>query len=368
MQITAFIMLRPLISILSLYWSSIISKQHEKLVTNLIITALLARIPFLLFPFTDNPWFIIASSTFYMMLSRGGLPSWIEIMKQNLPRQHRGKIFSFGSTLSYLEGVVLALALGSLLDRDPTSWKWLFPMTGAIGLVGVGFKAFIPERLAANPPTQMQIPSVKEFFIAPWKESWELVRKNGDFRQFQWGFMFAGAAVMLLQPALPLFFVDYLRITYLDLAIAFAICKGLGFAASSTLWSHFFEKSSIFQTSNRVTLFFGLYPLALIAAVIHPSMLYIAYFIYGIGQSGSHLVWHLSGATFSDRQDSSPFSNVNILTVGLRGAIAPPIGSAIAVMFGPIAVFSMSVVLCLVSRHIFFCNNEQPALANIKVE
>ena len=165
--------------------------------------------------------------------------------------------------------------------------------------------------------------------------------------------MYCGAAIMVMQPALPLFFVDYLHITYLDLAIALSVCKGLGFAMTSPLWTKTLQTLSIFETSRRISLILCIYPIALALALFHPLMLYIAYFIYGIGQSGSHLVWHMSGAHFSFHRDSHPFSNVNILTVGLRGAIAPPLGSALTSLFGPIFVFFISVLLSLASKKHF---------------
>lgn len=275
------------------------------------------------------------------MLSRGGMPAWIEVMKQNLPEEKRGKIFSYSSAVSYLEGVLLSIGMGILLDKDQNSWKWLFPIAAAIGLLGIGLKAFIPEKAAKLKP-YTALPPLKELIINPWKESWQLVKKDPNFFRFQRGFMLAGSAIMLMQPALPIFFVDYLKITYLDLAIALSVCKGLGFAITSHYWTNLLNKATIYETSNKVFLLLIGFPLFLILALLHPLMLYVAYFVYGIAQSGSHLTWHMSGALFAKDKDSNPYSNVNILTVGIRGAIIPPLGSLLAILFGPVAVFSVS--------------------------
>jgi F0F1-type ATP synthase assembly protein I len=345
-QITIFTMIKPLVALLSLYWSHAIALRSQKIVSNIIITGILARIPFFFVPLFDNAWLLIAATGCYTMLSRGGMPAWMEIMKQNLPEQERSKIFSFSLGFSYLEGVFLGIGMGILLDRQVDSWKWIFPLTACIGMLSIFFQIAMKQKLKAAKP-QHSYSSVKEAIVSPWQEAKTLLLRRPDFKSFQWGYMLAGGGLMIMAPCMPLFFVDYLKITYTDLAIAISVCKGLGFAFSSPMWSRYLNRFGLYQTSAIMFFTTALFPLLLIVAGVHLTYLYLAYFCYGVAQAGSHLAWHLSGTIFAKDEDSHPYSNVSVLTIGLRGLVAPPLGGLMCNFFGPIGAFICCIFLCL---------------------
>jgi MFS family permease len=288
---------------------------------------------------------MIGSIVFYTMLYRGGMPGWIEILKKNLPGKKRGVIFSLGSALGYVEGVVLAIGVGYLLDNEVGSWRWMFPVSALLGLVGVLMQSRIPIEVKYAPLVVEKV-SFGEYLSKPWKESWKLVRSRPDFSCYEWSLMFCGIGVMIIQPALPLFFVDVLGLSYTDLAIALSICKGMGFASTSPVWGQWLSKVNFFNISGSVFVFMGAFPLLLLFAPFNVIWVYIAYFIYGIAQAGSHLTWNLSGTIFAKEEDSSLFSTVNVMTVGLRGAVIPPLGGLLCFWLGPLAVLGAGAVAC----------------------
>lgn len=349
LQIAVLTMLRPLISIFSLYWSSSILKKPHKLLNNVLWTGVLSRIPFLFFPLIGNPWIMIACIVFYTMLYRGGMPGWIEILKQNLPGKRRGMIFSLGSAMGYVEGVILAIGVGFLLDNFEGSWRWMFPLSAFLGIIGVFLQSRIPMEIKASIGTEEgTMPATfKEYLFKPWQQAWELLRARPDFGCYQWGIMLCGIGIMVIQPALPLFFVDVLGLSYTDLAIALSICKGLGFAATSPIWGRWLAKMSIFNISGFVFLFMALFPFFLLLAPLNVIWVYIAYIAYGIAQAGSHLTWHLSGTLFAREENSSLYSSVNVMMVGIRGSVVPPIGSFLCVLLGPLAVLGTGLFFCL---------------------
>jgi len=348
LQVMLLIMFKPVGALFSLYWSAAVSKRQDRLISNVAWSGVLARIPFLFFPFVENPWYLVISGGIYWTLSRGGMPAWMEILKQNLPSSERGLIFSKGSAMGYLEGVVLAIGVGVLLDRDAQAWRWVFPLSAGIGMIGVFLQSKVPVR-SSSPHTET--PSSYEGFRAqhlvdPWRHALNLLKERPDFSRFQWGFMLCGGAMMVMQPALPIFFVDILGITYTKLAIAITICKGLSFAITSSLWGRWLNTANIFRFSMLIFFCVGFFPLFLIFAPSNLAWLYLAYILYGIAQSGSELIWHLSGPIFSGDQDSSQYSGVNVMTVGIRGAIVPPLGTVLCIAIGPIAVFIFAILLC----------------------
>lgn len=346
-QIAVLTMLRPLVSLFAMYWSSVIIKRPEKLLSNVLWAGLLSRLPFLFFPLINNSWILICCIVFYLMLSRGGMPAWIEILKLNLPTQRRSSIFSVGSAVGYIEGIVLAIGVGYLLDHQAGAWRWMFPISAGFGMAGVLLQARVPLEII---PAKMTLPSssqsLKAFLIDPWKHSVQLLRKRRDFGCYQWGFMLCGLGIMVIQPALPLYFVDTLGLSYIDLAIALSICKGLGFAATSPIWGRWLSRENIFPLSGLVDFFMGLFPLFLLFAFFNPAWVYVAYVAYGIAQAGSHLSWHLSGTLFAKDEDSSLFTSVNVMMVGLRGGVIPPLGSLLCVAMGTLPVLTIGAFFC----------------------
>jgi hypothetical protein len=358
-QIALLTMLKPVVSVFSFYWSAGVARK--KLRWNVASAGFLARLPFLFFPFVDNVWFLIGGAVVHMFFYRAGNPAWVEILNLNLPKKAREKFFSIGSALGYAEGVLIAIAFGALLDYDHQIWKLLFFGSALVGMCGVFIQMKVP--IEGEDEVEAAVKEDKVSFykrlIDPWKSSYKIMSTRPDFAKFQWGFMACGFGNMLIQPALPLFFVDVLHLTYIDLAIALSICKGLGFVFSSPLWAKAMGRFSIAHLSCAVFAATGLFPLFLILAPFSLFWLYLAYVMYGIAQGGSHLIWNLSGPIFSGKEDSSLYSGVNIVMVGIRGAVAPPLGSLLCVFLGPLIVLGVGIGLCfyggwrMVSKSIF---------------
>lgn len=348
LQIGLLTMLKPMVSLFSMYWSTHIAKRPQKLLANVVWAGILSRVSFFFFPFIESPWILIGSVVFYMMLSRGGMPAWVEILKLNLPDKQRGTIYSYGSAFGYIEGVVLAVGIGYMLDHYHEAWRILFPISAIIGIVGVFLQSRIPLQELPKYNSKEKL-SVKAHITKPWKEAFSLLKENRGFRGFQWGIMLCGFGIMVIQPALPLFFMDYLHLSYTDLAIALSIWKGIGFAVTSPFWGKWFGLVNIYKFSSIIFLFMGFFPMLLLVAPVNVIWLYVAYLAYGIAQAGCHLSWNLSGPLFARDQDSSLFSSVNILMVGLRGSFVPPIGSLLCVAFGPIVVLAIGALFCFYS-------------------
>jgi len=105
---------------------------------------------------------------------------------------------------------------------------------------------------------------------------------------------------------------------------------------------------SVSRFTGLVLFGFALFPLFILLAPMFHGWLYLAYIIYGIAQAGSHLIWHLSGPMFADHEDSSTYSGVNIVMVGVRGVIAPPLGALLSASLGIYYPLVTSIVLSLI--------------------
>ncbi len=344
-QISLLVMLKPTVSIFSFYWSSFIRGRKSVLRKNFVIASILGRVPYLLFPFVDNIWFFLFSGAIYMLFYRAANPAWLEMMKLNLDSGSYKKYYSLSSAIGFAEGAILAISCGWILDYNSDHWKLLFCVSAIVGLIGTFVQARIPV-LGEEEDTSPKI-SIKESITKPWVDGYNLIRKRPDFAKFQWGFMLGGAGLMLFQPALPIFFADVLKISYIDFSIGIIICRGLGSSIASPLWGRWMHELSVSKQMTLMLVLFALFPLVLYFSVFNLFWFYFAYFIYGVATSGSHVVWNLSGPLFSDKKDSSMYSGVNVIMVGLRGCVIPPIGGILCVILGPVFLLIMGSSICL---------------------
>ncbi|CDR33636.1 MFS transporter [Criblamydia sequanensis] len=339
-QLAVFIAIKPIVSLFSSYWSSMVHGRPKLLKTNIILAKCLGSTLFFLVPFFQSSWLLVIASAIYMCLAVGALPAWMEILKRNLTDVDCKKTFAYGSSIGYLGGGILPLALGWILDGSPQAWKWIFPLSALISLSSLPLIIKI-KVVSTGESRERTRKSFLSYLLGPWKKSFEILSKKRDFLLFQIGFMVMGTGLMLMQPALPIFFVDGLGMSYVELALALSVCKGISYALSSPLWAARMQKMDIFKFSASVTALACLFPVFLILAKWNFLFVFAAYVGYGAMQAGSELSWNLSGPIFSKKADSSPYTAVNVVTVGIRGLFAPALGSFFCQAFGS------ESVLCL---------------------
>ncbi len=358
LQITTLVALKPSTSLLSPYWSQAIYQRPDRIVSNLMSANVLRHLPFLFIPWIHSSWFIIFAFGLYMMLSRATVPAWMEMFKHNLPDRKRGQMVGYGTTIDFLGTAILAVGAGVLLDNYPGIWRWLFSITAGVGILSTSLLASvsIPDVIACKTNIAIDENKIKNKVFRPWSQVWELIRKHKEFTIFQIGFMLGGSGLMIMQPALPQFFIDTLNLSFVEMGLAISLCKGIGVALTSPLWTRIFRKLNIFQTCALVTFFATLFPFLLLGASFHIMMLYLAYGFYGIMQAGSELSWHMSGLVFAQEKDSSIFSITNVLTVGIRGCVIPALGSLLLSYFSSLGVILIGALLCALALGYFLFN------------
>lgn len=357
-QIALLVALKPASSLLSPYWSQAIYQKPHKIVSNLVWANLLRHAPFLLIPWVSSPWFIIFAFGLYMMLTRATIPAWMEIFKQNLPQSKPEQLIGYASTIDFCGTALLTILIGILLDKYPSTWKGLFAFTACLGILSTSFLSSLSlslnlEASQKSPPSLKRPFNLNKEVLKPWKQVWQLISQHPDFTIFQVGFMLGGAGLMIMQPALPQFFIDTLHLSFVEMGLALALCKGVGVALTSPLWTRLFRKVDIFPFSALVTLFAALFPFLLWAASWHVLLIYLAYAFYGAMQAGSEMSWHMSGLVFAKEKESSLFSTTNVLTVGIRGCFIPFLGSSLLLYMPTWGVFLVGALLCLLASYHF---------------
>ena len=344
-QLTLVVASKPAASILGFFWAGLVNRRRDRLVANLVWANMLKFMPFLFFPFISNSWFFISSIALFMVFQRGVIPAWMEVIKLSIKGSERESTFAVGAAIDYVISTLIPFVFGWMLDEHQSSWRWISAGTALLGMSSTFFLC----RLSLGPIVRASSYLPSSSYRTSLAEAWSLLRERPDFAQFQMGFMLGGSGLIIFQTALPVFFVETLHLSYTELCAALMVCKALGFALTSTTWAKRLNSVDIFRMCALVTSLAALFPLLLLCATWQISWLYIAYGIYGVMQAGSELCWHMSGPLFSGEQESSSYSAINVLSVGIRGCVVPFIGTLLYVFLGIHVVFIAGSLLCLLA-------------------
>lgn len=170
-ELSLFLMLRPIFSSMSFFWGIRLNYlENPNLLKNNIIAWIIARLPFLFFPFFNNFYFFLFASAIYQLFHKAGLPAWNEIIKRNVTNKNdHYRIFSTFPVYVFIENVCLGLLSGKFLDKSSSNWKLIFCLVSIFSLSSLFFqiKIKVPKKIIEESSNNF---SSKEDFFAPFKD------------------------------------------------------------------------------------------------------------------------------------------------------------------------------------------------------
>lgn len=339
LQVSLFVSLRPILTFFSYFWGNNLPNQKTNLLSHVMRTYVLAYLPFVLFSWSGNIWLILISAGLYQLFHRASLPGWIEILQQNLPTKTRESIFSLSFVLGFIFSGTIGVFLGFLLDSNPNYLRGLLCVFSLIGLSNLFLLKNIPMTYAKGAKSSTNP-------LSALKQSLYLMRNNPNFWIFQIAFTIGGGALMLMSSSLSFYYANVLALSHTQVTVARFVWMAIGVMCTSFFWKKGLERVHINLLSKWILLGFGVFALAMLCAQKYLVFFFVAFLFYGAAQSGSHLVWNLSGPIFAKGDASIPYTKANILMVGIRGLLIPVLGGILATTLGAQMVIVMGLMLC----------------------
>jgi hypothetical protein len=355
-QISLFLMIKPTVSVLAYFWDSWIKYHHSDCKKHLMLAWGLSFTPFLFYPFLSSWGYILFAAGAYQLFNNAAKPPFFEIFKQNLDVKVRQRLVSNTFIFLFIISAISGVIFGKILDVNAGYWKPISAIFSLLALTSL----LVQKRLTYSQGIHFNgDKSSSNFIIKPIEQSIAILKSSKEFRDFQVGFMLGGSALMLILPALTIFYADILKLTHQSYTSARYIFMALGIIVSTPLWKKAIAISSLNQLMPWISLFFGLFPLVVLLSFLHTSILYAAFAFYGIAQAGSHVIWNISGTIFSKDKDSTPFTAINILTQGIRGLFAPLLGGLLTNLFGAPIVLVIGSIFAFFGMFMMFKNNQK---------
>jgi MFS family permease len=333
----------------------------------LIYTAIITRLPLFAFLFYPDKAYLTAHHelllfgylAIFMMfyLSNPIVLPYLNLFTKSIYKKSRfGRFYSYCQTLSQVFCFGATFIFGILLDVNPDSYKYVFPFLGLITFLGIYAVTLIPYKekisLEKQPIYFRKIlTEVNAKFVS-------IIKGNKPFRDFQIGMMLYGMGFLMAQPVLVLYLLDRFKMQYSEIAFY----KNIPVIISVLTYPYFGklmdEKDP--RKMGMLTFFFaGMYFLLLLVGGYFPfkshlegfNIIYfvlLAFIFYGFFNSAIGMVWGIGSSYFAPKEDAATYQSIHLSFTGIRGLIAPTLGTLVYVNLGYEFAFGFCV-LCEVA-------------------
>ena len=294
-------------------------------------------------------------------------PAQNGILQANIRAERRGRVFGWGALVQNLAMAAASVGAGRLLDQDPGSFRYLYPICGCLGFVyplilsrlprphGDGTHdpagVFTVPRLPLGPVRWRRLTGA---LVTPFKEAAATFRADRAFLWFESNFMIYGVAYMMLVPVVPLFFVNVLDLSYAQISSARVLIASLGVAALSPLAGRLMDRLNPVRLSSLSYAVVSLYPVSLaVGTLLFPTRpdygAYLAFAVYSVGMSGVNVTWNMGSIAFAPSGQGGYYQGIHVAMVGIRGFLGPAIGFTVLRLLGYREVFLLSALIFLLA-------------------
>jgi len=307
------------------------------------------------------------------------------IWKANYPQEVRGRLAGRLQRVAGLCGLGSILLASRLFDRYPDSYVWVYPSVAVIG----GLAALVLQRIRVRGDRKLFWARVRQAELGPisprarllepyslvailspvrpLRQMLSVLRRDRQFATYLVAVFCSGAANMMIQPVLTLIFVRQLRLGYTWASGLLDIVPALLMLFSVTLWARLYDAIGLlrFRVVNGAFWFCQIL-FAGIAAVLAGSgcrnggwllvgavlLFVVSRMFNGLGRGGGAIAWTLGHLHFARPEEAELYMGIHVTLTGLRGMIAPFVGTQLFVLLGW-PVFAVAGVLSAIGLGLY---------------
>lgn len=292
---------------------------------------------------TWPPWAFVGLLVIVLVAQVFLVPIQNSIVARNYGEVRRGRRFGRAVAVQSLFIIGVSVPAGLWLDHDPTAWPWAYAFGALAGMFAYSQWGRLRRRRGAAPPRDLEQHG----------SAWSALRRDRTFLAFEGCFMVYGLGFLSLQPVLPLFLVDELRVSYTDVGLARGAVFWSVMVLASPLIGRLGDRLGILRLGALGFLCLGLFPLVL---WLLPSRLglFLGFGIFGLAMSAVNVTWNLGPITMARGRDPVPYLNAHVAAVGVRALLGMTAATAIHEAVGTAPVFLGVVGLEVVAAALMF--------------
>lgn len=299
------------------------------------------------------------------------LPTINLFLKNVYSKDNFGKLYGLSSSVRQIIMMVTFFTLGLLLDVNPFSFTWFFPILGLLGFISIILIAkieYIPK-VVPEITTGVVVAVIDSF-----KKMIHILKTNKAYWDFQVAYMFYGFAFMSTRSVINIFYDQVLSLHYSSVAfyqnayniIAIILLPVFGKVIGKTDPRKFTILPFISMAGY--ILFTGLTEYIPYHIEIWKIQIYLTLFIatifYGLFFSTMLLSWNIGSSYFAKNEEAGDYQSIHLFGTGLRGAVSPLIGIVIYELFGFSLTFAIAVISLIIGVYILRWSHKNRVVAN----
>ena len=325
-------------------------------------------------------WFILQIAAAQVLLA-GVVTVRSAIWRSNYPSEVRGQIAARLQALRSIISVLTVQIAAALCDREPTAYRYVFPIAAALGMVGVLMLRRVHIRGEQGELRRTRTPSsndrltegmIEAFrwsaLLSPGQVWSQMVRVLRDDRRFA-----LYCVAQFLQGAANLMTIAIVvRVVTRDLhsddrwgfwistALIVAL-PNLGLLGSIGRWGRLFDGLGVlrFRVVNvmcwAASIVMGLAGTLVVVGAddlgpvffpIGVALFALRGILHGLGQGGGTLAWNLGHLHFARPEQAEVYMGIHVFLAGVRGLIAPLGGMWLWTIIGwPVWLIALGLAL-----------------------
>jgi len=348
LQLTLMAMIWPVSNLLSIWWSRLFERSCHKS-RYFLLVGVFGRLSLIyglwLTGMTEFMLLLGLMFSFNSLL----IPAQNSIYQRNINPGRRGKVYGYTMSLALLVTVLFTFFAGRMLDVNEQSFRLILAITAGCGFIASLLLSLVKIREPEGIRSCGSPDWIKKLH-KPLTDTLELLKRNKPFASFERSFSIYGMGFIIVQPVLPIYLVDMLKLSYTGNFVAKGIISQLPMLFLSPYLGKLHDKLHPFRF---IALSFGvlaMFPVLLVLSYLSlghqwlaEGLVYLAFTVFGIAMTGVNLAWNMGSIFFAGKEDASIYQSVHVTMTGIRGILAPLLGLLLLKTLGLVSVFAASI-------------------------
>ncbi len=313
----------------SFFWSRLANARTKVRFANVVqLLTMLCVLAIALAPVSEaGAWLLVLGMVLSRLLIAGIITVRSVVWSLNYARSVRARTTGRLQIITSLVTVLIASAVGPLLDANPESFRWVYLAGAVVGTLGIYFfsrvnvigedRHRVLERRAARGGDE----EARVGFF-------EILRRDRNYANYQLYQFTAGAANMVIEAPLVFLVTRELNASYTE---SIALTMVIPFAVSViTLpaWGIYLDRVHVAEFRARQSVLWVISQLLLFVGACLGSLWWLAAsrLVLGVARGGGALAWQLGHNDFAEAQSLSAYMGVHVTLTGIRGATMPFLG------------------------------------------
>ncbi|MFN7972382.1 MAG: MFS transporter [Acidobacteriota bacterium] len=309
-------------------------------------SGVLGRLILIGMAWVSDSWTFLALLLVNSLVQTAVIPVQNSVFQWNYRAHERGRLFGRATMGLFVVTVTASFLVGHALNRNPLTYRIIYPIAGAAGFVAL----LLFGRIRVRQKGARDAGTI-EIAVAPRRHAipaaLSLLKEDRSFRRFEAAFMVYGLAFMAIQPVMAPFLVDVMRLDYEESAAAKGGIFYVAMAVMTLVAGTLHDRLGIERLGAIAFLLLAAFTASLVVVGSKPAV-YVAFALYGCAMACVHVVWTMGPIKYAGTVDAASYMGVHVALVGVRGLLGHPLGGAVAEIFGtPRATFAMASGLFL---------------------